>query len=157
MTQKANIMKHLHWFFLSSLALLLALGGLGGCQTYEDGPLLSLRSKRARVVNNWQPYLISRNDLDERAEYTRFELDFTDGGEFSWRSQTIDGDTTALDGTWELSSANRQIKLTYLVPADSVSVKERLLYMDILRLKEDDLWLDYFHEGDYHSLRLSPR
>ncbi len=149
-------MKHSYNIFFASIVFVFFLG-LSACQTYEDGPLFSLKSKEKRVTNNWQAYLVSRNDLDEINEYSTFILDFKEGGDFYWLSQKVDADSTELSGSWELSSANLQIKLSYMVPTDSVNFKEQLLYMDILRLKDDDMWLDYFTDGDYYSLRLSPR
>ncbi|RMG21566.1 MAG: hypothetical protein D6730_18060 [Bacteroidetes bacterium] len=147
--------------FLSQLfcfILVLAMSGLlTACQTYEEGPVFSLKSKRARIVNKWKPYLIARNDLDETKEFSQFQLDFEDSGDFYWLSQKLDADSVEIRGSWELTSANRQIKLSYMVPKDSVTLKEQLLYMDILRLKENEMWLDYFTDGDYYSLRLSPR
>lgn len=127
------------------------------CQTYEDGPALSLRSKKERVSNKWRPAIVSRNDLDETDEYGQYTLDFDEAGAFHWLRQKVDGDTTDIQGTWSLSSANRQIKLSYLVAKDTINFKERLLYMDIQRLKEDEMWLNFFDDGDYHSLRLIPR
>ena len=128
------------------------------CQTYEDGPTISLKSKTARVENKWKPAIVSRNDLNETDQYLKYTLDFGEDGSFSWmRQRLLDSTTTEIKGQWSLSSANRQIKLRYEVPFDSVSFTERLLYMDIQRLKEDELWLNYFDDEDCHGLRLIPR
>ncbi|MEM6263442.1 MAG: hypothetical protein AAGI38_13095 [Bacteroidota bacterium] len=141
--------------FLSILAILMVLSGLTiGCRKYEDGPTISFRSRSERVMNNWQAVLISRNDIEETQRYDYMHLFFRDNNTFEWKFKERDSVNEEIFlSSWELATNDLQIKLTYL---DETTGQERLLYFDVLRLKEDELWLDYVRDGDYHSIRLAP-
>ncbi|MEM6767207.1 MAG: hypothetical protein AAF824_08275 [Bacteroidota bacterium] len=138
------------------LLLLIAIC-LGACQKYEDGPLFSLRSKKERVANDWKAGLLSRNNFDELEEFSAYELDFSKGGTFEWRVQPANDSTIqTLSGDWEFAKVKESIKLTYAVDslgADSI----RLLFMDIRRLKEDELWVEYLWADDQYFVQLVPR
>lgn len=135
-------------------ALLALIVSLPSCQLYENGPAISFASREARVSNSWQSTLIARNDIDETSKYSEYALEFAESGTFTWSFSKDSTSTFALGGNWELTSADQQIKLVYV--ADSTA-EDQLLYMDITRLAREELWLDYFLEGDYYSLRLVPR
>ncbi|MEL6192489.1 MAG: hypothetical protein AAFR66_10580 [Bacteroidota bacterium] len=130
---------------------------LGACKKYEDGPVFSLRSKKERVANNWKAGLLSRNNLDELEEFSTFELDFSKGGSFEWRVQPASDSTVqTLSGNWEFAKVKESIKLTYAV--DSLGTDSiRLLFMDIRRLKEDEMWLEYLWIDDQYFVQLVPR
>jgi hypothetical protein len=92
---------------ISSILLLTALM-FGGCKKYEDGPGLSLRSKKERVAADWnvveekydgevyenQPYTDSAycsiDDTYKKYEVStigRMEMEFTKEGTIQWISQ----------------------------------------------------------------------
>ncbi len=138
------------------LTLALALPLLvSGCRKYPDGPTISFISKNERVSNSWRTSFIFRNNIDETARYAIYEIVFTKSGTFTW-SIMPDGALTpfVLTGTWELASVKEQIKLSYF---DQAAGQERLLYMDILRLYEDSMWVSFISEGDNYDLKLIPR
>ena len=123
------------------------------CRKYEDGPNFSLRSKEERVVNNWQAQSVFRNDLDETGQYTAFSMVFERNGRLTWVVDPDATDPVTVGASWELTSLNLQIKLTF-DEKDPVSGETRLLYMDIRRLTETEMWLSYLFEGDYYDLKL---
>ncbi|MDB4285990.1 lipocalin family protein [bacterium] len=149
----------------ASVALFFVLTSiLTSCNRYPDGPGISFRSKEERVTNTWQAQLISRNELDETKDYEYMTLNFNSNGTFEWVAKKIGDNEEKLSTTWELASADNQIKLSY---NDGSPVNpDKLLYFDISRLKEDELWIDYvgtmeedgvfLTDGDNFSLRLIP-
>lgn len=133
--------RHKHMRFPAYLIIaLLAVSLLFGCQRYEDGPVISFKSRTTRVENNWKANVFSRNDLNELDQYEYMNVAIT-GTQFTWQAKPIGEDTVyTFDATWELASLDRQIKTTFLSP---VTNEEALLYFDIFRLKDDELWLEY--------------
>lgn len=80
-------------------------------------------------------------------------MNFNKSGRLSWRVG-IDGlDSQEILADWELASVDEQIKLTF-DEKDPVSNETRLLYMDILRLEENSMWIRFLSEGDYYDIRL---
>lgn len=133
--------------------------GMYSCRKYEDGPVFSLRSKKSRVVNDWQAALISRNDFDILSEVDTFSLSFTDSGNFSWTlKMNTDTASIEIEGNWEFAKVKEAIRLEY-ESFDSVLLVpgERLLFMDIRRLKEDEMWVEYLWEGDEYFVQLFPQ
>lgn len=123
-----------------------------GCRKYPDGPTISFISKEERVSNTWSATSIFRNNIDETVQYETYDLTFTRSGTFSWTVRpagaTID---VTLSGTWELASVKEQIRLEYF---DEVAAETRLLFMDILKLKEDEMWVGFISDGDQYDLKL---
>ncbi|MEM7375074.1 MAG: hypothetical protein AAF587_41150 [Bacteroidota bacterium] len=140
-------------YILGIILLALAFGQIS-CRKYEDGPNFSLRSKEERVVNTWLAQSVFRNDLDETGQYTSYSMVFERNGRFSWIITPEIGDPIIVGAAWELTSLNLQIKLTF-DEKDPISGETRLLYMDIRRLTENELWLSYLFEGDYYDLKLN--
>ncbi len=152
-----KITQFFSYIVLVSGVLLLGLV-LNSCRKYEDGPVFSIRSKTSRVVNNWQPFIISRNRTDVITEVDTFLLNFTKGGDFSWDiKMSKDTASTSIQGTWEFAKVKEAIRMEY-EDFDSVLTVPgvRLLFMDIKRLKEDELWVEYLWEGDEYAVQLIP-
>ncbi|MEZ4829678.1 MAG: hypothetical protein R3C61_25845 [Bacteroidia bacterium] len=125
-----------------------------GCRKYEDGPTISFLSKQSRVANDWRAEAVFRNDIDETKDFTVYAMTFSKAGRLTWTIQKEGQiDPVIVTGDWELASVKEQIKITFDAK-DPVSGETRLLYMDILRLTEDALWLSFLTEGDYYDLRL---
>ncbi|MDX2284030.1 MAG: lipocalin family protein [Bacteroidia bacterium] len=121
--------------------ILLAAAGilLGGCK-YEEGPILSLRSREDRVANTWK--VVSATDEDGK--------DVSD--EFSSWKFTFSLDSTAqltynlgsisanLNGTWELTESDDRLTINL---GGLFGTQEYI----ILRLTEDEFWVrDLEHE-----------
>ncbi|MEO0470188.1 MAG: hypothetical protein AAF206_11245, partial [Bacteroidota bacterium] len=81
-------------------------------------------------------------------------MSFTKSGRFSWRIQPMGAQAPVeVSADWEFASVKEQIKLTF-DEKDPLTGETRLLFMDIIRLTEDELWLEYLTEGDYYRIRL---
>lgn len=150
------------YFFLLAIFMLFSSGFLTACKKYEDGPVLSFSSREARVVNEWEAILISRNDIDIDDEFEYIHMNFREpgnnGGVFEWVYK-LTGDPTEykFEGSgpmWELATLDEQIKITYF---DDNLGENRLLYFTIVRLTAEELWINYTDDGDRMALRLVPR
>lgn len=127
-------MKISKWIALTGIVSIIALGS---CKKYEDGPAISLKSKKERVANTWRIEQAFRNGEDVTSDYDEYTL-FTqkDGdaelaalysfGAFSYEYET--------QGTWDFESNNEIIAFDY--QDNDADVKYQ-----ILRLEEDALWL----------------
>lgn len=135
--------------------LLLTLSTIfTGCRKYEDGPSISFLSKQSRVANDWRAEAVFRNDIDETKDFPVYAMTFSKAGRLTWTIQKNGQvDPQIITADWELASVKEQIKLT-LDGTDPISGETRLLYMDILRLTENELWVSFLTEGDYYDLRL---
>lgn len=113
---------------------------LVSCKKYEDGPAISLMSKKARLAGIWQVDTYYLNGLDRTVQYrnvvSRDKLVIFQSGEFDYSeiSSWLWGANYA--GKWEFQENKEQLLLT---PKDS-PVKPRTLR--ILRLKNKSLWLE---------------
>lgn len=117
--------------------LILSIG-LVACNKYPDGPAISLKSKKERIANTWKIEKALRNGNDVTSDYSIYTLYTSNDGDanlkatITFGSFTYQGDT---DGTWAFNS-NKKDKLTL----DFENNEFDNVYQ-ILRLKEDELWL----------------
>lgn len=140
--------------------VLLVLGFMSvatSCKrAYEDGPSISFVSREARVINNWQSTKILRNDFDANNTYDKFNLNFekggttADGGNYKWTVR-YKGDTTdfVTEGKWKFATKERQIRL-------EANGTTQLLYMDITRLLNQEMWVKYQIDNDYFTVYMAP-
>ncbi|MBI4645693.1 MAG: hypothetical protein HY738_03610 [Bacteroidia bacterium] len=128
-----------------SLALFIAVIPIvmiiAGCNKYEEGPVISLRSKKERVVNIWK---IDKIYIDS-AEYPNYlpsdyEIEIKKDGTYSKISSG-----TTYTGTWEFDEKKE------LIIFDKGTADEEK--PTILKLKEKDLWLQYLYteSNDTHT------
>ena len=146
-----NAFSFVRFHFLTWGLLLMLLGT--ACSKYPDGPSFSLTSKTERVSNNWNAVSVFRNDIDRTSLYDVYRMDFNKNGRLTWTVQESAGPEATINANWELASNNRQVKLTFDQP-DPNTGETRLLYLDILRLKETEMWVEFLTDGDEYQLRL---
>jgi len=136
--------------FLLSVVLLL-LVTVAGCKKYPDGPLVSLRSKKERVANNWKVGQAFENGNDVTSDYTKYELDLTKGGEASLSAIYVVLGATfefVTSGNWTLVSDNEKLYFDF-------DNNDGDATYSILKLEEDDMWLK--KDGDSVELHLVTR
>jgi hypothetical protein len=146
------------YFFLLAVFMIFSSAFLSGCKKYVDGPVISFSSREARVINDWKAVLISKNDIDIASDFEFIHMNFRENGVFEWFFK-LTGDPTdyqfeGKNPSWELASLDEEIKISYF---DENVGDDRLLYFNILRLAEDELWITYIDNGDRMGLRLSPK
>jgi hypothetical protein len=128
-----NDMKKLSGILLFALVLALVLPS---CGKYEEGPSISLRSKTARIVNEWVVEKYYENAVDVTVAYQTFMpglvMNIKENGEVVSSYNDQSGSVVTWGSTWEFNSDKSAI----IVTTGGVAVTS-----DIIRLKNDELWL----------------
>ena len=101
-----------------------------GCRKYNEGPGLSLRSKTARVSNEWkvESAYDYKDSVTVTQDYMGETWEFTKDGEFMER----DNGTIEKNGTWNFTPEKDSLQVKVITDIDSYY---------ILRLKENEIWL----------------
>ncbi|OIO99729.1 MAG: hypothetical protein AUJ98_10335 [Bacteroidetes bacterium CG2_30_33_31] len=122
-----NIMKKL----LSAIIILSMVIGINSCKKYPDGPLLSLRSKTARMVNEWVIDKVMSKGVDVTDQYPKdYLLSLKKDDTYSKTDNAI-----VSDGKWVFLDKKSQLQLT--------ETKSGTQYVfTILRLKNKELTLE---------------
>lgn len=129
-------------FKIVLLSVALATTTLSSCGKYDEGPGISLRSKKARIANTWvvegetingketsaADLQASINDSD-----TPSELEFTKDGNVTAKYK----DNSTEKYKWELLDGKEKIKLSTTSGSVSVSVEAK-----IIKLKEKSMWIE---------------
>ena len=116
---------------------------LSGCKKYEDGPGLSLSSKKSRVVANWKFKKFLYNSVDETSEY----LDYT------WEMKK-DGDANVVStgntdqGKWDFALDKEALDFRF---------DGNVVRYNIKRLTAKDLWMESVIFGDTIYIELSAK
>jgi len=135
----------------ASVLALITLGVLGtGCGKYDDGPDLSLRSRKERIANTWRVEKAMNGGDDVTYAFDEYELKMTKDGDATLTANYELGDLTfefATNGTWDLENSDEDLKLDF----ENNDADETY---EILRLKETELWLQ--EKGGDLELRLAP-
>ena len=121
------------------------------CKKYDEGPRVSLASKKSRVANTWKydeilvngkATNLSTNEINARLELTK------DGG------ATYTSGSTTGNGTWVFSDDKEDLTITLVYQFTFISTNESRKYK-ILKLKDDEMWLEYINpNGDITEYRL---
>lgn len=122
------------------LWILFLLVGISGCKKYQDGPWLSLATKKSRLVNTWQVNeAIDRLGLEVTAQFQGYSFQFEgDGSAQVIFPNPIDPDT--LEGTWNWMD-EKEILEWVLTGDTTFFLYGARASFDILRLKSGELWL----------------
>lgn len=111
---------------LIAIILLATTAGMYSCKKYDEGPALSLRSKNARVVNDWVLDKATNGGLDVTSSYPDvYNFNFAKDGTYTFNYNNVE--TT---GTWALSDKKDQLVLT-----DGASGTEYLFTIIMLKNK----------------------
>ncbi len=111
-----------------------------GCKKYEDGPLISFKSKMKRLEGEWR--LVYQNGDDVFSIPPKLYFKFEEDGTFT---RTEVGDNTiSYTGTWVWESRKEIIEVDLRSP-DNI---ERIDYR-ISKLTSDALWIEDNYINDY--------
>ena len=117
-----------------SLILMSVLALAVGCATYPDGPVLSLKSKEARVANTWKVSKATNKDGEDNTDsFDGYRYTFSEDG-----TAIADFGAVQLTGTWELRDDDEIFHLDVKAAAGILSI-DREFYIN--RLTEDEFWL----------------
>ncbi len=106
------------------------LFGTYSCKKYEEGPMISLRTKTARVANDWKLNKAEQDGVDITANYPSAEQTMKKDGGYSASFNGL-----SYTGTWEFDSKKENILIKVEGSTDQLKYK-------IIRLKEKELWLE---------------
>jgi hypothetical protein len=106
------------------------------CDDYEDGPKISLKSKRERVINTWKAEYAYRDEVDATAWYKDWTLDLREDGRLVITDLDDNDSVVTQHGFWDFVNDEEEIRFLYSVPAVEPDQKT----VTILRLKETQLW-----------------
>ncbi|TAE18937.1 MAG: hypothetical protein EAZ95_03100 [Bacteroidetes bacterium] len=118
------------------LSLFVVVAGLTACGKYEEGPGLSLRSKKARFVNTWLIEAIELDGKNVTADIASAgglfnEVEFKeDGSYFERYTGTTD------KGKWEFADGKEKVKFT------PEAVGAVATEGTIKKLKENAMWIE---------------
>jgi hypothetical protein len=127
---------------------------LTSCSPYEEGPAISFRSKTERLCNEWRLTRLYVNGDEQTLSSTvqQTTLEFKDDG--SVNSSIPFVDTTVIfitgSGRWEFNDDETEVITTITYTIGGGPVTDTL---KILRLKEEELWLENKNGSDieeYH-------
>src|ERR1700752_4350682 len=98
-----------HFLILYAFAFLIA-----GCKKYDEGPLMSLRSKTQRICNEWQffnvEYIESGVTENVTSEFEDVTLAFFSGGRVAYNEYNAGVKQESETGKWLLSDDKDQLR-----------------------------------------------
>jgi hypothetical protein len=118
---------------ISLVAAIIASIAIVSCKKYEEGPGLSLRTKKGRLTGDWKLKAVYENGVDISTQYIGTSS-ISSKIEKDGSITSISGGYT-LTGTWEFLEKKEQLKTTYVVSG--------VTYMDtieIIKLKNKEFW-----------------
>ncbi len=128
--------------------ILISFIALDSCKKYEEGPALSLRSKKARVANTWkvEQYLFNGSDQTSffNSVLPNYREVYDKDGNYSFSYDSNSG-----SGRWEFQNDNLEIKRSGVSSQSS-----EVLY--ILKLKEKEFWYYVMDGSDREEVHLIP-
>ncbi len=128
---------------LFRIVVLVLVASLLGCKKYEQGPMISFRSKKARIVGNWSLAYARMYDPTAERLYTNDQnvyedsllvqqYEFTSNNEF----KVSESGVTKLSGIkWELDSDKENIVLN--------RINGLIQIMPIQKLFKNEMKLDW--------------
>jgi hypothetical protein len=121
--------------------LLAGVAVFPSCRKYEDGPAISFRTKKARLVNAWKAEQVLASGTDITGQYNELTFTFNRDGSYSQTVHVVSQNPVTTNGSWEFKSSKEEIFLSYNQGGSN--------YITILKLKHKEFW---FRDGgnEYH-------
>jgi hypothetical protein len=140
---------------LFSIAALMMSGiALTSCKKYEEGPALTLLTKKMRIAGTWEVESYWENGVDKTSEYrqgvTSETYVYEKDGTYSISVTTIIG-TVNDAGTWELISDKEEFKT---LSNQSGSDPDTMV---IVRLKNKEFWMKDKGGNTVHEYHLQAK
>lgn len=113
-----------------------------GCDKYEEGPKISLRTRTERVSNMWDYDKLEVANKDRTDEVLGATMELQKDGD--WNQRNGYGELVAL-GNWEWEDDQETIRLNYEIPGETIEP----LDWKIIKLEEHQLIVEYTFEDNY--------
>lgn len=144
----------------------LILAGLFGisinsCKKYEEGPALSLKSKKKRLAREWVIDAYHRNGINETSQLiiSNYVESYTENGVHSRSYNDKNGDKISETGEWKFDNNKEQISVTGIGSIEWTDQTSTVSssYYNILRLTSKELWYYYENGGSKHEIHLKAK
>ena len=122
------------------LVVILSVATFESCGRYENGPEISLRSAKSRIVGEWHLADLLVNDKREQTLFdmeSSSELTFNDVGTYLYNKVQSVIFPQELVGEWSFGEDKTEL---LLIQRDSINGDSERMYK-ITRLSKDELWL----------------
>lgn len=119
------------------IGLLLGISLVYSACKYEEGPWVSIRSKKERVSNTWKVEKAYEDGQDVTSSYQQYELQLLRSGSAKLVAIYTSGNVTVeyeTNGTWDLIDNKEELRLDFENNNADNTYK-------ILKLKEKEMWL----------------
>lgn len=125
---------------LSMVAIFAMALMFTGCGKYDEGPKCSLASKKGRIVNVWKTVKVLENGVEQPVDpdWANESMEFTKDNKVIDTYVNGGVTVTTSDATWAFDSKKESIIITSVSGGFSFSFTFK-----ILRLKANELWLEY--------------
>jgi hypothetical protein len=147
-------MKKINVILLTVVASVLMLTS---CSPYEEGPAISFRSKTERLCNEWRLTRLYINGTEQTLSSfdQQTTLEFKDNGTVNYSYAIMDSTAIVItgSGTWEFNDDKTEVitNITYTIGGTETDT------FKILRLKEEELWLENNQDGDVVETHYEPK
>jgi hypothetical protein len=97
-------MKKSFWYVTPIVLFIIFI--LIGCKKYDEGPSFSLRTKKARITNEWKVYKVNYDDKENSNDFFNIYqyCYFTINKDFTMSKETKTNQTkTVTTGTWKFT------------------------------------------------------
>ena len=123
-----------------------------GCKKYQEGPILSLKTKSGRVINKWK---IEQGDTLYWGLTPIYSMEFKKNGDYILEVPKDSVNSLYINGTWQFIDKKENIRLR--LPQFNYRrfiLVEKIDTIQILRLKEKEFW--YANKNQNTELHLQP-
>jgi len=141
MSLKMNITRS-NSFKMLFFAIGISTLALTSCKKYEDGPMISFRTRAERVANTWKVDNYKVNGTDYTSLVSGYSETYTKGGGYSYEWGVLGG-----SGTWKFQHNDEEIALTGVDNQNDHTLV-------ILKLEEKEFWYYYLDGNDKYEFHL---
>jgi hypothetical protein len=143
-------------FAIALTALFVGGVALTSCSKYEEGPKLTLLTKKMRLAGTWGVSKYLENGVDKTSDYRVWtsaeSLTYEKDGTYSVSTTTIMG-TGTFSGTWEFINDKEDVKTTTTVINGVTLSTPSIDTIHITKLKNKEMWrkeVDGTDTYEYH-------
>lgn len=126
-----------------SIALLAVAFVFGSCNKYEEGPAFSLRTKKARLAGVWEveKFVSKEGETSYPSSDDNGTIEYTKDNVVKTTFEVF-GFDIVISGEWEFIKDKEWLRVKTEINGETMVEESK-----ILRLKNDELWLED-EEGD---------
>lgn len=120
------------------------------CKKYEEGPTLSLNSKKERVCNTWRVEKAYEGEIEKTSDYEGWRITFTKDNYYFFYTVGTSSISLNFTGTWEFDSKKETIVARVTDGSGQVEFRK----YKIIKLMKNEMWI--IEQGPESELHLIP-